>query len=376
MKFIFWFKILSPHQVPYIRALADLGHTVTIVAEAEMSPARRAMGWAVPDLGVVAVQFKPSESEVREVIRLSGKEAVHLIGEIRFEPYGKLILNCLQHNRCRHGIITEAADPRWPLGVVRRGKYLLARYRSGAQFDFILAMGQKGVRWFTQCGYPSSKVFEFAYVVEEFCSVEDQALRVDVEDSTFRLLYVGQLIPRKGVDLLLRALAGMEASFSLEIVGGGPAESTLRALSKQLGVDDRIEWVGSIGSDQVRVRMASADAFVLPSRHDGWGTVVNEALMAGTPTICSDACGASSLIATGACGAIFPDGNVSKLRMTLADRISKGKQSASDRDLLKSKSIVDFGALALAKYFESVIRHVYDDTVRPRYIGGRRCFDS
>ena len=93
MKFIFWFKILSPHQVPYIRALADLGHIVTIVAEAELSPARRAMGWAVPDVGDVTVQLKPTASEIRDIIRASGTEAVHLIGEIRFEPYGQLILN-------------------------------------------------------------------------------------------------------------------------------------------------------------------------------------------------------------------------------------------------------------------------------------------
>ncbi|MGK0489419.1 MAG: glycosyltransferase involved in cell wall biosynthesis [Candidatus Endobugula sp.] len=366
MEFIFWFKILSPHQMPYICELANLNHRVTVISEAEMSKDRSKLGWTVPAVGKVNVELKLSEDEIKEVIKKMGKNAIHFIGELRFEPRGEIILRHLNEYGARFGIVTESPDSRGIFGVFRKFKYILEYYRQGRRFDFVLAMGKKGFNWFIQCGYTKSKVFEFAYAVDNVGT--DKLKTANPLDSPFRFLYVGQLIQRKGVDLLIRCLASIEESFKLEIVGSGTEEEKLKELSEQLGLESQITWTVCVSSNVVREKMACSDALVLPSYHDGWGAVISEALLSGTPVICSDACGASCLISSEECGAVFASQNLIDLKRVVADRIRRGKQSQENRELLKSYSRERHGSTAVAKYFELVMQHVYDGNPRPTCI--------
>ena len=59
---------------------------------------------------------------------------------------------------------------------------------------------------------------------------------------------------------------------------------------------NRVQWFGKFPMSEVAKKMADADCLVLPSLHDGWGAVVSEALIAGTPVICSDACGSAGVV--------------------------------------------------------------------------------
>lgn len=111
-------------------------------------------------------------------------------------------------------------------------------------------------------------------------------------DGTLSLLYVGALQDIKGVDVLVRALPDLEAAgvdVDLRIAGTGPLEDKLRRLADELGVADRVTWLGYVDHEDLPSIYADADAFVYPGRLDEpFGRVLLEALASGTPVVASD----------------------------------------------------------------------------------------
>jgi glycosyltransferase involved in cell wall biosynthesis len=100
------------------------------------------------------------------------------------------------------------------------------------------------------------------------------------------ILYVGQLIRGKGVDLLLRALARIEAPFRAIIVGKGNAEAGLRKLSRDLGLSDRVEFAGWVNNEELPRYYALADVLAVPSRWpEPFGMVGLEAMRHGKPVV-------------------------------------------------------------------------------------------
>src|SRR5262249_42870073 len=122
------------------------------------------------------------------------------------------------------------------------------------------------------------------------------------------VIFVGQLIDRKGVDLLIEAgqpLLKENPDLHLSLIGSGNEALVLRKRARALGIEDRVNFEGTISSDIIQSRIARADVLVLPSRWDGWGMVVNEALSAGVPVIVSDRCGAADVVQNGVNGYVF-----------------------------------------------------------------------
>jgi glycosyltransferase involved in cell wall biosynthesis len=112
--------------------------------------------------------------------------------------------------------------------------------------------------------------------------------------STFTFLFCGQMIRRKGVDLLLHAFdrllsKGLQAELLLV---GREADLPEFLATVSPGARSRINYEGFQPPERLPEYFARADVFVLPSRHDGWGVVVNQALGAGLPILSSDAVGA------------------------------------------------------------------------------------
>jgi glycosyltransferase involved in cell wall biosynthesis len=126
-------------------------------------------------------------------------------------------------------------------------------------------------------------------------------------------LFCGQMIARKGVDLLLQALTRLDARARLLLVG---READLPGWLAELPAEvrARVEYAGFQAPDALPGFFARADVFVLPSRYDGWGVVVNQALGSGLPIICSDAVGAAAdLVEPERNGLIVPAGEEAPL---------------------------------------------------------------
>lgn len=370
MKFTFWANMFSPLIVPTVRSLAASGHQLTIVAERAMSPKRAAMGWSAPELGDVRGVVAPDERAVRELVADDPTERVHVVAGARFEPLGALALRAFAARGARWGIISESGDPRGLTGALRRWKYTRERARLGDALDFVLAMGSRGVEWFARAGYDQDRLFEFAYAVDAHAATR----RATRSGEAARILYVGQMIQRKGVDTLLRACASIHSAFKITLIGDGERREGLQRLSRDLGIADRCEWLGAVPSAVVRDTMASADVLVLPSYHDGWGAVVNEALMTGVPVVCSEQSGASCLIQEALHGAVFQAGDVAGLDRALRAQLERASVNPTTRRDQVSSWASCVTAEAVAGYFERLMAHVYEAAQRP--IAPWRCNDG
>jgi glycosyltransferase involved in cell wall biosynthesis len=102
------------------------------------------------------------------------------------------------------------------------------------------------------------------------------------------LLFVGRLVPYKGVDVLLRSLAGIKARAI--IVGDGPLRGDLEQLASTLGVAERVRFAGNASPAELTALYNACDAFVLPSvtRAEAFGMVQIEAMSCAKPVICTD----------------------------------------------------------------------------------------
>ncbi len=134
------------------------------------------------------------------------------------------------------------------------------------------------------------------------------------------ILSVGNLIPVKGHELLLRALAAIQNQFprlSLEIIGEGSERPRLQKLADELGIADKVNFRGRQGRRQVADAMRRATVFALPSRYEGLGCVYLEAMSAGRPVIACRDQGIDEVIEQGVNGCLVGAGDLQELTDTL-----------------------------------------------------------
>jgi glycosyltransferase involved in cell wall biosynthesis len=135
------------------------------------------------------------------------------------------------------------------------------------------------------------------------------------------VLCVGALIPRKGQDLLVRALVDLP-NVTLLLAGQGAYRRTLENLAQELGVERRIGFLGSVPHHKLPRIYAAADVMALPSASEGLANAWVEALACGTPLVITDVGGARELLDRPEAGRIVerqPEAIANAIRATLAD---------------------------------------------------------
>ncbi|WP_123041898.1 glycosyltransferase family 4 protein [Cohnella candidum] len=136
------------------------------------------------------------------------------------------------------------------------------------------------------------------------------------------LLAVGQFIPRKGLDVLLRAFAKLqrelpEGKASLLLIGGGPEEARYEEIIREEGIRG-VTIKRFLQKNELLPYWKLADAFVLPTRYDVWGLVFNEAAAFGLPIVTTDRAGAAGdLVRDGENGFVVPAEDTEELARAL-----------------------------------------------------------
>ena len=102
-----------------------------------------------------------------------------------------------------------------------------------------------------------------------------------------KLLFIGSLIERKGIDLLLKALSLVNKDYTLTIVGDGEEKSRLVDYVEQNGMKELVEFVPFKQKEELREIYNTHDIFILPTREDCFGLVISEAMAASMPVISS-----------------------------------------------------------------------------------------
>lgn len=157
--------------------------------------------------------------------------------------------------------------------------------------------------------------------------------------SRVRILHVGNLIERKGIDLLLQGFAGAiseGADIELRLIGGGDALAYI-ALSRELGVADRVTFVEFMDRSSLIKEYQQADIFCLATRADTYAVVVHEAAACGLPLVISKHAGAAEvLVQDGENGLIVDPENIRELSGALhllaTDQGKRGVFSVASRE--------------------------------------------
>ena len=148
-------------------------------------------------------------------------------------------------------------------------------------------------------------------------------LTVPVPGPGFTFFTLASLVPRKGVGVLLQALARMRhLHVSLNIGGDGPERAPLQTQAAHLGLGQRVRFLGALAPEQVPQQHAASDAFVLASFEETFGVVLVEALMSGRPVVATRCGGPEDIVHEGN-GWLVPPGDPAALAAAMDQAVER-----------------------------------------------------
>ena len=348
---IFHQRIISPHMAGLAGAVADRGHDVTYLANIPLSPERAAMGWAVPDAGKARIHLAQTAADAVAFLHGEAPDSLHLCQGLRANGLVGEIQRSLTGQGRPFWVMMETIDGAGWRGAVRSRLYARGLRRAGNSLAGILAIGEHTRSWLIARGADPQRVYPFCYYLPS-----PAAPAVSEARALVRFIFAGALIPRKQVNRLLQALSGLrDLPFELVIVGDGPERAALMALSARLGLEPRIRWAGTLPMQAAQAEIAQADCLILPSWHDGWGSVVSEALLLGVPAICSDRCGSAAAVRASGTGGISRWNDPAGLAVLLRQQVGRGPVTQSDRIALRQWAAANLSASAGAERLEAIL---------------------
>ncbi|MBB3861056.1 glycosyltransferase involved in cell wall biosynthesis [Novosphingobium hassiacum] len=164
------------------------------------------------------------------------------------------------------------------------------------------------------------------------------------------LLCVGALVPLKGQALAIRALTLLPEDVRLAIAGTGGEERALKALVTQLGLDDRVQFLGAVEHDLLPQLLCAADVMVLPSEREGLANAWIEAIACGTPVVIPDVGGAREVVQDNSAGRIA-ERTPEAIAEAVADLLAN---PVAAQDVARNAERFSWGAnaVALAEIYE------------------------
>jgi glycosyltransferase involved in cell wall biosynthesis len=330
MKIVAWLSVLTEHQSHTFRHLGVLSsESIEYVLGARTIEARKGQGWTEMSLTSLSVSELPNQGwwEYGKKIIKQFPDAVHIFNGMwadrRFLP----LLLYAQWRGVRTCLITEPyADS--PVSYFSKKTGLLDRIRSAARpwvykiagslvarrMTAVFAISVKAVDQFVALGFHKDRVFPFGYFVPVLSGqVNDPGSEANA--GRLRLVFVGSLIERKGLSTLVEAIELCIANghqVAADIYGPGETGAIHAP-------DHLISYRGIIPFGEAQGVIRKYDLLVVPSLHDGWAVVVNEALLQGIPVMCSDAVGAGVLVQKSGAGCIFPSSDAKALASLITD---------------------------------------------------------
>lgn len=164
----------------------------------------------------------------------------------------------------------------------------------------------------------------------------------DLPTTPFEVGYAGGFLPEKGIDLIFRALATFDGQWRLSLVGSGSEKTRLTELAADLGIVDRVRFLGRRASDEMADFYRSLHVLVVPSRtlpnwKEQFGRVIIEAMACGVAVVGSDSGEIPRVV--GEAGLIFPEGDVAALRQAL-HRLQQGPALAGHLGALGRRRVL------------------------------------
>lgn len=171
--------------------------------------------------------------------------------------------------------------------------------------------------------------------------VEGTVLAGRARTRPLHLVFVGNLVPRKGLDTLVGGLAAVDLDWTLTVVGRRSDHGHVRRIRRRIeraGLASRIRMTGELDDDDLATAFRRSHALAVPSRYEGFGIVYLEAMSFGLPVVATAAGGASEVVTEGETGFLVAPGD----EQAVAEAV---RTLAKDRDRL-----LDMGRAARRRY--------------------------
>lgn len=255
---------------------------------------------------------------------LSKKEFDHIIVGDYYSPTGMLAIEYMRLMRIPFILSSDGGMVKEDSGF----KYKLKKHFIGSASGW-LSTGRMTTDYLAYYGadrektvvYPFTSLWKKDILSAPPTKEEKLALRQKLGINEKKIVIsVGQFIYRKGYDILLNACANLGKDIGVYIIGGIPTEEYVK-----MKVDlhlERVHFVDFMNKQDLAEYYKAADLFVLPTREDIWGLVVNEAMAYGVPVVTTDRCVAGvELVENGVTGQIIPVEDVDRLRTAIIENI-------------------------------------------------------
>jgi glycosyltransferase involved in cell wall biosynthesis len=246
----------------------------------------------------------------------------------------------------------------------RPGRYVFAARLGGyydpkhyRRFDHLVANTEDIRQWLIAQGFAPERVHYLPNFAEGRPMRPLQRATFETPEDAPLLLCLGRMHPNKAFDVALEALAELPGAY-LWLAGDGPERAGLGAKVAQLGIADRVRFIG--WRDDVPALLASADMLVCPSRHEPLGNVIIEGWAHGCPVVASSAAGPRWLIRHGLDGLLVPIDDAqalaAALRRLIEDRELGRALAAAGRARIESEFSESVVVARYLEFFERVRR--------------------
>ncbi len=379
MNIVYWGKYIDTYLTDTFARLQELvGESIHYVLIEENFTRRQAKGEKLVDRSVNPVTLLPQRGFVNMSMDIldQNTDAIHIFlsfwGDRRL--FG-VLLHALWR-RCKVVVIFEPystvphgywKDEGWlrsrlkVLGrrVAYRMLWPMLRIASKEKIPCILAVSPLAEVQLRRVGFSERVIYPFGYFVERKIVEPEQGDQAEV----LRAMFSGSLIKRKGLDVAIAAVQrvnSVSVRVMLNIYGPGDIGKFL--------VDDLpgICYKGVYPQEDAQKIISGYDLLLVPSRHEGWGLVVNEALMQEVPVVVSDRVGAKILVESSGAGLVFENGNVEQLTELLTDLSAHRDKIA----VMKSRCVLIRDLITPqigADYLEKVLKYYFaQDGAKPR----------
>ena len=177
-------------------------------------------------------------------------------------------------------------------------------------------------------------------------------------ERTGRLLFVGRLMPQKGLDLLLDALALLPEPIAIDIVGDGPDRLALERRCGDLGIASRVRFHGAVKQFELPSFYQRAVALVVPSSEEGLGLVAVEAQLCETPVIAFDSGGLPDVVQHDRTGVLVQERSADALASAIAAVLARQDRGAALGEAGRLHALATFAPESVARRYVDVYRSV------------------
>ena len=207
--------------------------------------------------------------------------------------------------------------------------------------------------------YRSKSEILFSMPTYEITEIPPVTQRDGTKQEIFRVLFVGRLLYWKGIHLALKAFAQLHQkipSSRFTLIGSGRQQSWLQKLTKQLGIEEAVEWIPWMERKKLSSAYLKHDIFLFPSLHDMGGTVILEALHHSLPVVCLDL-GGPGVIVDKTCGRVIRT-DVSNEETVIQELSCALVELAENSELRQSLS--EGASVRATKFlFNDPVKHIY-----------------